>query len=140
MLVGNPRNCNFDVRSTYEVPTHLATTLLPPLEFLTTHLPDREFIELNKLRYMYSYALLQADCYYLIQEEKGEQISLVKINVVSDHCVFVSRFKDEELLEWKRKSDPIYDIIELLSDDKVSEWQLAFNNTFYFKEEDDDYE
>lgn len=89
---------------------------------------------------MYSYALLEADCYYLIQEEKGEQISLVKINVVSDHCVFVSRFKDEELLEWKRKSDPIYDIIELLSDDKVSEWQLAFNNTFYFKEEDDDYE
>lgn len=87
---------------------------------------------------MYSYALLEAGCYYLIQEEKDSPISLVKINVDSDHCVYVSQFKDEEHLEWKRKTDPIHDIIELLSDDKVAEWELAYKSTFYFKEEDDE--
>lgn len=89
---------------------------------------------------MYSYALLEAGCYYLIQEEEDSLISLVKINVVSDHCVFISRYTNEEELEWKRKSDPIFDIIELLSDDKVQDWQVAYNNTFFFKSEDDEYE
>ncbi len=89
---------------------------------------------------MYSYALLEAGCYYLIQEEKDSVISLVKINVESDHCVFISRYRNEEELVWKRKSDPIYDIIELLSDDKVDAWQEAYNDTFYFKSEDDEYE
>lgn len=89
---------------------------------------------------MYSYALLEAGCYYLIQEEEDSPISLVKINVESDHCVFISRYTNEEELEWKRKSDPIHDIIELLSDDKVIQWQNAYNSTFYFKSEDDDYE
>jgi hypothetical protein len=89
---------------------------------------------------MYSYALLEAGCYYLIQEEEDSPISLVKISVVSDHCVFMSRYTNEEELEWKRKSDPIHDIIELLSDDKVQDWQVAYNSTFFFKSEDDEYE
>jgi hypothetical protein len=89
---------------------------------------------------MYSYALLEAGCYYLIQEEEDSLISLVKISVVSDHCVFMSRYTNEEELEWKRKSDPIHDIIELLSDDKVQDWQVAYNSTFNFKSEDDEYE
>jgi hypothetical protein len=89
---------------------------------------------------MYSYALLEAGCYYLIQEEEDSMISLVKISVVSDHCVFMSRYTNEEELEWKRKSDPIHDIIELLSDDKVQDWQVAYNSTFFFKSEDDEYE
>jgi quinol monooxygenase YgiN len=89
---------------------------------------------------MYSYALLEAGCHYLIQEEEDSLISLVKINVESDHCVFISRYTNEEELEWKRKTDPIHDIIELLSDDKVSQWQEAYNSTFNFKSEDDDYE
>jgi hypothetical protein len=89
---------------------------------------------------MYSYALLEAGCYYLIQEQEGSPISLVRINVESDHCVFISQFADDESLVWKRKSDDIFDIIELLSDDKVAAWQTAYNTTFYFKEEDDDNE
>jgi len=89
---------------------------------------------------MYSYALLEPGCYYLIQENADVPISLIRINVESDHCVFVSRFHDEEVLEWKRKTDPIHDIIELLSDEAVSSWEQAYNATFYFKEEDDEYE
>jgi hypothetical protein len=89
---------------------------------------------------MYSYALLEPACYYLIQEKKDMPISLIRINVESDHCVFLSRFQDEEILEWKRKTDPIYDIIELLSDEAVESWETAYNATYNFEEEDDDYE
>jgi hypothetical protein len=89
---------------------------------------------------MYTYALLEPGCYYLIQEKKELPISLIRINVESDHCVFVSRYQDEEVLEWKKKADPIFDIIELLSDDAVAKWEEAYKATFYFKEEDDDYE
>lgn len=89
---------------------------------------------------MYTYALLEPGCYYLIQEKKESPISLIRINVESDHCVFVSRFQNEEILEWKKKSDTICDIIELLSDDAVAKWEEAYNATFYFKEEDDEYE
>jgi hypothetical protein len=89
---------------------------------------------------MYSYALLEPACYYLIQEKKDLPISLIRINVESDHCVFLSRFQDDEILEWKRKTDPIYDIIELLSDEAVESWETAYNATFNFEEEDDDYE
>jgi hypothetical protein len=52
----------------------------------------------------------------------------------------MSCYTNEEELEWKRKSDPIHDIIELLSDDKVQDWQVAYNSTFFFKSEDDEYE
>jgi hypothetical protein len=89
---------------------------------------------------MYSYALLEPACYYLIQEKKDLPISLIRINVESDHCVFLSRFQDDEILEWKRKTDPIYDIIELLSDEAVASWETAYNASFNFEEEDDEYE
>jgi hypothetical protein len=89
---------------------------------------------------MYTYALLESGCYYLVQEKKELPISLIRINVESDHCVFVSRYQDEEVLEWKKKADPIFDIIELLSDDAVAKWEEAYKATFYFKEEDDEYE
>ncbi len=86
------------------------------------------------------YALLEPACYYLIQEKKDLPISLIRINVESDHCVFLSRFQDDEILEWKRKTDPIYDIIELLSDEAVASWETAYNASFNFEEEDDEYE
>jgi hypothetical protein len=89
---------------------------------------------------MYSYALLEPACYYLIQEKKEMPISLIRINVESDHCVFLSRFQAEEVLEWKRKTDPIYDIIELLSDEAVTSWETTYNATINLEEEDDEYE
>jgi hypothetical protein len=89
---------------------------------------------------MYSYALLEPGCYYLVQEKKDDPISLIRINVESDHCVFLSRFQDNEVLEWKRKTDPVHDIIELLSDEAVAAWEAAYKATFYIQEEDDEYE
>jgi len=88
---------------------------------------------------MYSYALLEAGCYYLVQEGEDTGISLLKINFESDHCVFVSKYEETEVQEWKKKTDTIHDIIELLSEDKVKEWEAIFNNNqdAYYEEDEE---
>lgn len=88
---------------------------------------------------MYSYALLEAGCYYLIQEKEELPIQLIQVTMETDHCVFVTVYGDEEQLTWKKKTDPILDIIELLSDEAVKEWQDLYNKDAYnYEEEDDD--
>ena len=88
---------------------------------------------------MYSYALLEAGCYYLIQEKEDSAIQLLQVTMETDHCVFVTVYGDEEVLSWKKKTDPIVDIIELLSDEAVKEWQDLYNKDAYnYEEEDDD--
>jgi hypothetical protein len=88
---------------------------------------------------MYSYDLLEAGCHYLIQEKEDSSISLIKVTVESDHCVFVARYDDDQVTEWKRKTDPIYDIVELLSDEAVRAWETSYNNSqdAYYEEDDD---
>jgi hypothetical protein len=88
---------------------------------------------------MYSYALLESGCYYLIQEKEEMPIQLIQITLETDHCVFVTVYGEEEVLSWKKKTDQILDIIELLSDEAVKEWQALYNKDAYnYEEEDDD--
>jgi hypothetical protein len=87
---------------------------------------------------MYSYALLEKGCYYLLQEKEEKPIHLMRINMETDTCMLVTRFEQEQSLEWKKKTDSIFDIIELLSDEAVAAWQTAYNANFYCEEEDDE--
>ena len=88
---------------------------------------------------MYSYALLETGCYYLIQEKEESPIHLIQVGLDTDYCLFVTRYSEEEIMGWKKKTDPIFDILELLSDDKVKEWQTLYNKDAYnYEEEDDD--
>jgi hypothetical protein len=87
---------------------------------------------------MYAYELLESGCPYLIQEKENDPISLIKINMASDHCVYVSFFGMEEEIKWKRKSDLIFDIIELLSDDAIKAWESSYNNNAFNYEEDEE--
>lgn len=88
---------------------------------------------------MYSYALLESGCYYLIQEKHDLPIQLIQVTMETDHCAYVTFYGDEESLIWRKKSDPIFDIIELLSDEAVKDWQTQYNKDAYnYEEEDDD--
>lgn len=88
---------------------------------------------------MYSYALLESGCYYLIQEKEEMPIQLIQVTLETDHCVFITAYGDDEAQIWRKKTDPILDIIELLSDDAVKEWQNLYNKDAYnYEEEDDD--
>lgn len=88
---------------------------------------------------MYSYALLETGCYYLVQEKEDSPVTLIKVTVDTDHCLYVTRYADGPVMEWKKKNDSIFDILELLSDDKVREWQSVYNdNEDAYYEEDDE--
>lgn len=78
---------------------------------------------------MYSYGLLEPNCYYLIQESEEDDLMLIQVKVMSDHCMYIIKYLDEMVMEWKKKSDPIYDIVELLSDSAVREWNAVYNSS-----------
>lgn len=89
---------------------------------------------------MYSYALLEKNCYYLIQEKQDDPISLIKVNLETDYCLYVSKYTDVTAVEWKKKTDPIHDILELLGDDKVKDWESIYNDnqgTYNYEEDED---
>jgi hypothetical protein len=54
--------------------------------------------------------------------------------------MYVTQYEDMPTLQWKKKNDPIFDILELLSDDKVKEWDAVYNDNqdAYYEEEDDE--
>jgi len=88
---------------------------------------------------MYSYALLEPGCYYLVQEKENAPIELIRVAVESDHCMYVFKYKDQTLTEWKHKTDELHDILECLTDEMVEKWQKEYNNSedAYYEEEDE---
>lgn len=88
---------------------------------------------------MYAFDLLEVGCYYLVQEKEDEGLTLVRINLASDQCLYVSYFGAEEELVWKRKTDKIHDIVELLDDEALKAWEsYYFNKDALNYEEDED--
>lgn len=77
---------------------------------------------------MYSYDLLEKGCYYLVKEKEDSQLLMIKIAVISDHCVYVQRYDNAMEAEWKLKKDPIFDIIECLSDETIQAWETYYRN------------
>jgi hypothetical protein len=88
---------------------------------------------------MYSYGLLETGCYYLIQEFEDSPVTLIKTALETDHCMYVFVYNDELMTCWQRKSDPIYDIVECLTDQAVEAWQKHYNNNegAYYEEDED---
>jgi hypothetical protein len=78
---------------------------------------------------MFSYALLEPGCYYLVQEKENAPVVMIYVSVISDHCMYVHRYADVETMGWKLKTDSIHDIIELLSDNVVKTWQEVYNSS-----------
>jgi hypothetical protein len=88
---------------------------------------------------MYSYGLLEPGCYYLVQETIDAPIGLIRIASESDYCMYVFNYNDQLTTTWKRRTDPIYDIIECLSDRAVDDWEKQYNsNEGAYQEEEDE--
>lgn len=89
---------------------------------------------------MYQYNLLEKDCYYLVKEKEGSNIILILIVVVTDICFFIKVFNDPTYTCWRKKEDPLFEIIECLDDKKATEWleQYKKNQGEYYDEDDFD--
>lgn len=87
---------------------------------------------------MYTYDLLEKGCYYLVKEREAAPITLIKVVVETDHCLFIQRFDDPTLTEWKLKKDELADIIECLTDEAVKAWEEHYTSEDAYYEEDDE--
>jgi len=89
---------------------------------------------------MYSYDLLEKGCYYLVKEKEDSPISLIRVAVESDHCLYIQKYDHTMDADWKLKRDPLHDIIECLSDDAVKAWHEHYQNSedAYYRDEDEE--
>ena len=87
---------------------------------------------------MYNYDLLENGCYYLVREKENDPITLIKVGVITDHCIFVQRFDDPGKTEWKLKKDALADVIECLNDEMVRAWEKEYFNSGAYQQEDDE--
>ena len=89
---------------------------------------------------MYTYDLLENTCYYLVKEKEDSPITMIKVAVESDHCLFIQRFDDPMKTAWKLKKDPLHDIIECLSDEAVKAWEEHYkrNEDAYYEDDEEE--
>lgn len=89
---------------------------------------------------MYTYDLLETGCFYLVKEKEDSPITMIKVAVESDHCLFIQRFDDLMATEWKLKKDGLHDIIECMSDEAVKKWEEHYQSNqdaFYEGDEEE---
>lgn len=88
---------------------------------------------------MYTYDLMETGCYYLVKEKEDSNITLIKVAMETDSCLFIQKFEDPTDTEWKMKKDPVHDIIECLTDSAIKDWEILYKSSEdAYKEEDDD--
>lgn len=75
---------------------------------------------------MWHYKSLHPGNYYLIQEHEMGKIHLVFVQMATEKCVLLEYQDDEQVLEWFRKDDELYEVIEQLSEEHA----LAYENIF----------
>ena len=84
---------------------------------------------------MTNYSNLVLDKAYLIIEREGKEIALVQVLMETEKCVLVEMHDDEATTFWRKKSDPIFEVI-----DELTEEQIEMYDELCAEEEMDDYE
>ncbi len=70
--------------------------------------------------------------------KEDSAITLIKVAVETDSCLFIQRFEDPTETEWKLKKDSLFDIIECLSDEAVKAWEEHYVNADEYSEEEEE--
>jgi hypothetical protein len=89
---------------------------------------------------MYSFELLEKDCYYIVQLQQTDVLTLIQVKVISDNCMYVIKYNETAEMQWVKKTDFIFDIIECLSDEAAQQWFNVYNNSedaSYYEEDEE---
>lgn len=82
---------------------------------------------------MYAYHLLEPGCMYLVQERQDSSVTLMKVALQTDSCVYLHHYHAEgESLLWKRRKEELFDILECLDDKTVEAWKAAYHGSGEF--------
>lgn len=85
-----------------------------------------------KIIFMKTYADLTLNHHYLLIESEGESIVLVEPILATENCFLNILHDDEETTFWRKKTDPIFEIVEELTEEQFDEYESLF------EEEDED--
>jgi hypothetical protein len=83
---------------------------------------------------MATYNDLYPASYYLIKENENAGIELVYIPMVTGKCVLIEYQDDDQTMKWFKKTDPIYELVEQLTEEQAVIYESLFEN----EEEDND--
>ncbi len=78
---------------------------------------------------MYSFELLEKECYYIVQLKPDVALSLIQVKVVTDNCMFIIKYSEVAEMNWVKKNEVIFDIVECLSDEAAQQWLTVYNNS-----------
>ncbi len=84
---------------------------------------------------MTNFSNLLLDHAYLIIENEGEEVSLVQVLMETNKCVLVEIHDDEQTTFWRKKSDPIFEIIDQLTDAQVEAYDELLEEEEFEDEE-----
>ena len=75
--------------------------------------------------------------FYLVAENEGEQIALLEPLMHTDNAVLLMHHDDYETSIWRKKNDPIFEIVDELSIDQLDNYDALFEDE---DEEEADFE
>jgi hypothetical protein len=84
---------------------------------------------------MATYEDLFIDHFYLVREHADEDIVLIQPAMETNLCVLIMHYDDYETTYWRKKEDPIFEIVEELNDEQVEEYENLFED-----EDEEDWE
>lgn len=77
---------------------------------------------------MNTFANLETDEFYLIREKENSEVTLVQTLMETDHCIFILQRGDDERSFWKRKTEPLFQIIDKLTEEQADEYEELWDN------------
>ena len=77
---------------------------------------------------MSNYSELIIGRYYLITEIEGEELILVQPMLETNGAMFlILHDAEDEITYWRKKEDPIFEILEELTDEEALAYELLFD-------------
>jgi hypothetical protein len=77
---------------------------------------------------------LQAGNYYVVQEVENTSLELVYVPLITDKCVLIEFQDEDQTLAWYRKTEPLFEIVEQLTEEQA----VIYESLFEEEEDDDD--
>lgn len=95
---------------------------------------------------MASFGDLQPGNYYVVQEVENTALELVYVPLVTEKCVLIEFQDDDQTLAWYRKSEPLFEIVEQLTEEQAVIYESLFeeedeendDDLFWGDDDDDD--
>jgi hypothetical protein len=69
---------------------------------------------------------LQPLSYFLLQIGENEPIQLVFVTMTTNKCVLLEMQDEAQTLVWRKKDEPIYEVVEQLTDEQALIYESLF--------------